>query len=563
MTGRQSENRPRPLSIAHPGAETQIIPLGGVGEFGANATIVRTAQTTILIDFGLMFPPDQNRPGVDYYINDPHALLQDFPELSAVFVTHAHEDHIGGLGFLLGLRELPVYSLAYTARIIRASLRVVPKGVALHEVALNQPVAHGDLSVEFIGVTHSIIRATALLVRTPSASILHSGDFKVDPLPEDGHPFQTERLRQVGEEGLDLLLMDSTNANKAGFCPSERDILPALASLIASAPGRVFLTTFSSHMPRIRGLAGIARQRNRRVILLGRSFHKHHQSALETGYLEHAPDLFITPARARELPDHRLLYILTGSQAEPRSALKRIASEHLEGISFQPGDRVLFSSKVIPGHERRVALLVGELESRGVEVFSARTHHIHTSGHAYREDLAYLLALTRPTHVAPIHGEYHQLAQHRQWLDSIVSEKQRVWQIGDGDILRLQEGHLTRDGRNERRLLPIDGNQHLPLTNAILKERKDMMYSGLVLISLRTGEELPNDCEVAVHGLVEENEGELARALRRALRMLAISDEAEPRERATQIFRICKRVLKDFFCGRPLMKIVLNGKIVK
>ncbi len=563
MTGQPTDSRAERTGFDPPAEGVQIIPLGGVGEFGANATLIRSARTTVLIDFGLMFPPDHSLPGVDFYINDPEGLLRDFPELSAVFLTHAHEDHIGGLGFLLGLRDLELYTLPYTARILRAAARGLLDGAQLHEVALNQSVDHGDLSFEFIGVTHSIAQACALLVRTPEGAILHSGDFKVDPLPGDGHPFQSDRLRQLGDEGLDLLLMDSTNANKPGFCPGESEIMPALEALIRDARGRVFLTTFSSHMPRIRRLAQIAKRQGRRVVLLGRSFQKHHLAALETGYMEHDPQLFISVEKAEELPDNRLLYVLTGSQGEPRSALKRVSSESLSGVSIRAGDRVIFSSKVIPGHERRVALLVGNLESRGVEVFTSRTRHIHTSGHAFREDLAYLLALTRPTHVAPIHGEFHQLSKHRQWLDAIVNDSQKVWPIMDGDVLTLSNGSLEHEPRGQSHMLPIDGNQNLPLTRTILKDRKDMMYSGLVLISIRVGSSPPNECEVALHGLVEAREGALAEAIGEALRPLEIGEEMEAEKRTKLLSKICKKVIKSFFSGRPLMKIVLNGKIVK
>ncbi|MCB1051923.1 MAG: ribonuclease J [Acidobacteria bacterium] len=537
----------------------KLIPLGGVGEFGANATILQTPQTSILIDFGLMFPPDQRQPGVEYYVIDPDQLLLDFPDLSAVFVTHGHEDHIGGLPFLLEKKDLPVYTMPYTAGLIRH--RMDKNGLKAHliEVKLNEPVQHFDIEVEFIGVTHSIVQATALLLRSHGVSIVHSGDFKVDALPGDDYPFQSERLRTLGEEGVDLLIVDSTNANKSGFCPSDYDIVETLEEQIQKAPGRVFFTTFSSHIPRLRKLKGIAERTGRKIALLGRSFVRHYVNSLDTRYLSHAQDTFISVEESRKFRDSELIYVVTGSQGERNSALSRIVKERFQSVQMKASDTVILSSKAIPGNERIVALLISEMENRGVKVISGNEFHVHTSGHGYREDSAYMLSLVRPKCVIPIHGEFSHLLSHFNWLKRMITADQSVMLMQNGDIMRISPSGVKLSGQMESRMLPIDGNQDLPIPQSVLRERKDMMYSGTVIISANTGRKpSDNHLEVRTFGMVEINPGFVANALRRAL----IGLLRDPHCDGDMILRRAKQWLKGEFFGRPLVQILFNGQFI-
>ena len=542
---------------------TRIVPLGGAGEFGANATIIQSERTTILVDFGIMFPPDQRQPGVDFYINDPQLLLDQFPNLSAVFITHAHEDHIGALPFLLEKIQVPVYTMPYTAKRFLIGGGFF-KGFEpdIRMVELNQAVEHGDLRVEFVGVTHSIVQACALAIDTPDGRILHSGDFKVDPLPGDGYPFQSERLRLLGDEGVDLLIMDSTNATKNGFCPSDFEMIPDLEKIIAGAAGRVFFTTFSSHMPRLKKLLAIAAELGRKICLLGRGFHKHYLTSLDTGYLTDS-EVFVSRDKAANLPDERLIYVATGSQGENQSALVKITKGELGGLELRAGDTVIFSSKTIPGNERQIALLASEMERQGVAVFTSRQAMIHTSGHGFREDLAYMLCLTRPRNVAPIHGEFHQLTHHFQWLQSLIGADQQVLLIEDGDSLLLSRGNISRGEIVDTRLLPVDGNQNLPLSKKILKDRKNMMYSGLILIAATVSDNPPGSrFQVATRGLAEAEEGLLAQAVCLDLQHLDLDLIPSAEERVSLIRQQARKSLKKNFFGRPLIQIVLNGEIV-
>jgi len=544
---------------------TRVIPIGGVGEFGANATVIQSRETTILVDFGLMFPPDKRQPGVDFYINDPDLLLESFPDLSAIFLTHGHEDHIGGLSFLLAKASLPIYAMPYTARLVRRALAYDADDVDadLRETALGEPVRHGDITVEMIGVTHSIVQATALSIKTPDGHVIHSGDFKVDALPEDGYPFQSDRFRALGEEGVDLLIMDSTNAVKHGFSPIDHEIEQNLEAHIAAAPGRVFLTTFSSHMPRIRRLHHIAKRTGRRLAFIGRSFGKHFQLALDTRYLTYHEDVITSVDAAAEMPDDKVIFVVTGSQGEQGSALMRIKRGTFRGISFQAGDTLIFSSKTIPGNERAVFLLSSDLQRDGVEVIADQGADVHTSGHGYREDMAYMLALTKPRFVAPIHGEFSFLRAHHAWLETLIDDDQRVLLIDDGDVLEIADGEVRLTGTVPVGLLPVDGNQNLPIDRTLISERKDMMYSGLVLVSaqVRLADDF-TDYEVETHGLVERRPGQAAKTLEAALGAVVL--EADDPDLITEtLMRCIKKSLKTFFNGRPLIKLVLNGRIVR
>lgn len=535
-------------------SQLQIIPIGGVGDFGANATVFRTATTTILVDFGLMFPPDTRQPGVDYYVPDCAALLREFPDLDAIFVTHGHEDHIGALPFLLRHQNLPIHTMPYTARLIRQKCRDLnPK---INHVALNQPIRCGDIQVEFIGVTHSIIQACALAISGAGQTVIHSGDFKVDALPGDGYPFQWDRFEQLGDQGVDLLIMDSTNAHRPGFCPSDAEIVDAIEDHIQKAKGRVFFTTFSSHMPRLRKLNAIAKASGRKIVLLGKSFTKHYEAGLESAYLEHPSDTFITSEEAESLPEDQLIFVVTGSQGERSSVLVKLSREAFQGLALKAGDTVIFSSKTIPGNERVIALLISDLERKGIDVVTARRASVHTSGHGYREDAAFLFNLTRPKHVIPIHGEFNFLLNHFRWLQGLIRSPQQVHMIQNGDIAELKGGRLTLSGTIQIPLVPIDGNQDCELAGHIIRERKDMMYSGLIAINVLTHPK--SSVEVETHGLAEQHPGTIASSLTKTLEPLVRQHLKGDLQKIVK--RETRRFLKTCFFGRPLIKIAVDGR---
>lgn len=541
---------------------TAFIPVGGVGEFGANSAIVQTATTTILIDFGLMFPPDSRQPGVDYYIVDPDQLLATYPGIQAIFLTHGHEDHIGGLPHLLPKLDVPVYAMPYTARLVATKFEDSVTKPNLIEVTLDEPIECGDINVSFIGVTHSFQHACALAVRTPGGTILHSGDFKVDPLPGDNYPFQSDRLGELGEQGVDLLVMDSTNADRNGFCPSDQALVPHWETIIAEAKGRVFFTTFSSHVPRIRKLFDIARRQGRVVACLGRSLNRHLSLAQDTGYLGAEADVWVAAETAMKMPHDKVIFAMTGSQGEPRSATARILNGDYRGLDFQSTDTVIFSSRAIPGNERQMALMTSDMERQGVQVITARDRHVHASGHAYREEVAYLLALTRPRTVVPIHGEFHHLLRHFKWLKAILGPNQDLSLVEDGQHLVLTADGIDLTVSKPIDFLPVDGNQERPLSRSVLKDRKNMMYSGLMLISWQDGARgEPPQVAVKTHGMALADESQVCARVAQTLGSLRAADDASEEIWAKQLRREARALLKPVFQGRPLLKCIVNGRI--
>lgn len=542
-------------------AKTRFIPLGGVGEFGANAAIVQTETTTVLIDYGLMFPPDTSKPGVDYYVHDWQTIMQLFPELSAVFVTHGHEDHIGGLPHLLPNVPLTVYTTPYTATLIRGALENHRHQTRFREVRLNDAVTHGDISVEFVGVTHSIVHACALHIETPWGTILHSGDFKVDPLPRDGHVFQTDRFRYLGDRGIDLLVMDSTNSQRSGFSPAEDDLLPDLEREIRASEGRVYITTFSSHMPRIKKLKALAEQCGRVLCLVGRSLERHYKAAIGAGYFDEYDAGVVSVDQARDMPENRVLFVITGSQGETASSLVRMQRESFRGLRFNRQDTVIFSSRAIPGNERKIALLTGSLEAMGVRVVTPRESHVHTSGHGHREDLAYLLNLTRPKAVAPIHGEFHHLLTHFRWLQKVAGEETHLLLIEDGDAICLDGENIFLGDKIRTELVPIDGNQNVPLSRAAIRDRKNMMYSGFILIACSFDREGKPQFSVEGYGLAGDPEDGFLTYIDEALSDLKLQKSQSDGAHADRILDTAREALRGVFFGKPTIKVVVNGKI--
>lgn len=542
--------------------ETRFIPVGGVGEFGANASILKTSTTTVLIDFGLMFPPDSRKPGVDYYVVNPQKLLAAFPDIQAIFLTHGHEDHIGGLPHLLPHRNLPVFALPYTARLVAEKFHDQAFTPVLQEVELNQAIPFGDIQVTFLGVTHSIQHACSLAIDTPAGRLIHSGDFKVDPLPEDNHPFQSEHFRQWGKKGVDILLMDSTNATKPGFCPSDQALLPHWENIISQAQGRVFFATFSSHMPRVKKIIKLAAKLGRKVAFLGRSLKRHMKIAVETGYLGLRADVMVSFEQAMKIPEDTILFVMTGSQGEPRSATARILRNDYKGLAFNSRDTVIFASKAIPGNERQMALLCSDMERKGITVVTGKDQPVHASGHAYREELAYLLCLTNPKTAIPIHGEFHHLLKHFQWLNQIMDDHGQLLLIEDGDQVVLDSSGTRLEQNIRVELLPIDGNQELPLENSLIRQRKDMMYSGLLIIAWHHQEKSAEPLiQVSTCGMVLADPDESMARITVELQRMDYRQYVNDDLWASTLRKTARSVLRQFFYGRPLIKCIVNGNI--
>ncbi|MGB8527615.1 MAG: ribonuclease J, partial [Rhodoplanes sp.] len=439
--------------------ELVFAPLGGVGEIGMNLSLYGFGpprkRAWIAVDLGVAFAGD-DLPGIDLIMPDIRFLVQQKRDLRALVLTHAHEDHFGALIDLWPQFRAPVYATPFTAALFEAKRLSEPGApeVPINIVPLGGRLSLDPFDVEFVSVAHSIPESNALIIRTPTGAVLHTGDWKLDSHPVIGPPTDEAKLKALGEAGCLAVVGDSTNAIRAGRSPSERDVAKTLGELIASAPARVAVTTFASHVGRIRSVAEAARSCGREVVMIGRAMERIAQVARETGYLDG-----IRPFRSAEtfghLPREKVVALCTGSQGEPRSALARIAENNHPDVGLDKGDRVIFSSRTIPGNEKAVNRVINGLIDQGVDVITDRTHLVHVSGHPRRDEMSDLLSWVRPRIVVPVHGEALHLAEH-----AALARKDGIGETilcRNGDLVRLApepagiidevpQGRLYKDG---------------------------------------------------------------------------------------------------------------------
>jgi ribonuclease J len=466
--------------------ELVFAPLGGVGEIGMNLALYgfgpQRKRAWIAVDLGVAFAGD-DLPGVDLIMPDIRFLMREKRDLRALVLTHAHEDHFGALLDLWPQFRAPVYATPFTAALFEAKRLSEPGApeVPIHVVPLGGRLSLDPFDVEFVSVAHSIPESNALIIRTPAGAVLHTGDWKLDPHPAIGPPTDEARLRALGEAGCLAVLGDSTNAIRAGRSPSERDVAKTLGELIASAPARVAVTTFASHVGRIRSVAEAASACGREVVLIGRAMERIAQVAHETGYLKG-----IRPFRSAEsfghLPRERVVALCTGSQGEPRSALARIAEENHPDVSLDKGDRVIFSSRTIPGNEKAVNRVINGLVDQDVEVITDRTHLVHVSGHPRRDEMKDMLSWVRPRIVVPVHGEALHLAEHASLARESGVKETILCRNGDlvrlapepaGIIDEVPQGRLYKDGA-----LLVQGESRT------VADRRRLAYVGIVSVAV-------------------------------------------------------------------------------
>src|SRR5689334_4984996 len=388
--------------------ELVFAPLGGVGEIGMNLSIYGLGpeghRTWLAIDCGIGFAAEEHVPGVDVILPDIRFLIEERKNLVGLVITHGHEDHIGAIVDLWPKLKVPIFATPFTAALLEAKRQSEPGApeIPVTIVPVSGRVTVGPFDVEYVAVAHSIPESHALVIRTPLGAVLHTGDWKIDPEPVIGPKTDEARLRAVGDEGVLALVGDSTNAVREGRSPSETDVGKCLAELIRTAPARVAVTTFASNVSRLRCVADAARACGREVIVVGRAMERIVQVARETGYLEGVQE-FRSLETYGYLPPNKVLALCTGSQGEPRSALSRIARDDHPEVTFNRGDRVIFSSRAIPGNEKAVSGIINNLVLRGVEVITDRTHLVHVSGHPRQAELQDMLSWVRPQIVLPVH----------------------------------------------------------------------------------------------------------------------------------------------------------------
>jgi ribonuclease J len=462
-----------------------IIPLGGIGEIGMNSTVLECGDDIIVIDAGLMFP-DPEMLGVDIVIPDFIYLYENRHKVRAIVLTHAHEDHIGALPFLLRELNVPVYGTRLTLGFVKDKLKEhgLDDKVTLITVRPREVVEIGCFRVEFIRVTHSIVDGVGLGITTPAGCVVHTGDFKIDPTPVDNEVMDLGTFSGYGDRGTLALLSDSTNALQGGYTFSEKEVRRGLEEIFQKAKGRIVVATFASNIHRVQQIIDVAVMHGRKVILNGRSMIANALIALDLGYLKMPPDTWLKIDALKTLPDDQIVLITTGSQGEPMSALTLMAANEHKHFQIRKGDTIVLSSKMIPGNERAITRIINHLFKHGAEVFYEKVSEVHVSGHASKEELKLLLNLVRPKFFIPVHGEYRHLVHHAKLAQKVNIPEENIFILEDGEVMEFTSGTARRAGRVPAGRVLIDGKVPGGVETVVLRDRMKLAHDGVVIVIL-------------------------------------------------------------------------------
>jgi ribonuclease J len=551
-------------------AGLEVVPLGGLGEFGMNMMAVSWGDTTILIDAGVMFP-DPDQLGVDLIIPDLSYVEARRDRVKALILTHGHEDHIGAVPHVAPLFDGPIYGTAFTLALVEHKLEEagIDARHRLKTIAPRQTVTVGPLGVEFIRVTHSMPDCVALAITSPAGTIIHTGDFKIDQTPIDGHHFDLHRFAELGSAGVLALFADSTNIDRRGFTGSEIEVIDAFEELFTSTEGKLVVAAFSSSIYRVQVLVDLAAQFDRKVAFVGRSLIQNTEIAQRLGFLRIPSGLQIRDADVQNYPAQDILCVATGSQGEPQAALPRIAIDDHRYVRLGADDTVVFSARAIPGNEKAIARTMSHITRRGADVVTDSMKQVHVSGHGSAEELKLVLSLVRPRYFVPIHGEYRQLAQHARVAQRVMAGSDRRVQVllaEDGDIIQFdQHGARIADKAPTGRVL-IDVTRVGEVGEEVLRDRRHLAGDGLVVaviaISRATGA-LVGDPEVIARGYVVD-EGQAQTLFKDAARVIGDCVEASSVEERTDQGLMTEKLrveLRRFFKKRsgrrPLVLPVL------
>ena len=491
----------------------EIIPLGGIGEFGMNCTLLRYGDEMLVLDAGMGFP-EESVYGVDVCIPDFDILEQYKQDITAIILTHGHEDHLGALPYLLKKINVPVYASHFTLGLAESKLdeHGILGEVLLHRVEPRDVVTLGSFTIEFIRASHSLIDCFHLAIKTPVGTIIHTGDYKVDETPVIGEPIDLRTLRRYGQEGVLALLSDSTNATVPGRTPSERAVIPAFEEIFAEAQGRIIVAAFASSIHRLQIVFDLAQQFDRKVCVLGRSMQKNVDIAERLGYLDIHDRMLVGINDAKLLADDEIVFLVTGSQAEPRAALYQLATQVYKGLTIEEGDTVVLSARIIPGNERAISKLIGHIYKRGANIIEEKRRLIHVSGHASQDDIRIMTEAVRPKFVVPIHGEYRMLFRHKEFVKNHLGyAEENIVLIENGDVLELDGERAAIVDKKEIKRTFIDESGFEEIEYETVRERKKMAYEGMitlvVIIDRDTGQlqSPPQIVAQGVRGLEDAN----------------------------------------------------------
>jgi len=545
-----------------------VIPLGGIGEFGMNTMCVRFGDESILIDAGMGFP-EETPYGVDISIPDFGQLAADDLGMSALVLTHGHEDHIGAVPYFLKKFNVPVYGSRLTLGFVERKLEEhgMLGDVLMHTVEAGDTITVGSFDVEFIHASHSLVDCFSIAVGTPAGTIVHTGDYKIDETPVIGKPYDLESLQRIGDAGVLALFSDSTNATVPGRTPSESDVVPDLEHIFETAEGRLIITTFSSSMHRIQVILDLAEAFGRAVCVLGRSMQGNIELADEMGLLEIPEGLLVGLSEARQIPDDELVYLVTGSQGESRAVLWNLATQSYKGISIEKGDLVVLSARIIPGNERRISKMIGAIYRKGGSIIEEKRRLIHVSGHGSQEDIRIMTETVRPEFVVPIHGEFRMLFRHKEFLKNHLGYRDdQVILIEDGDVLELAPGMANVTDRIEPSRVFIEDDGFREIGMDTLKERKKLAFQGLVSVTvtvdLRSGKMIA-DPSITIRGVggIDETNGfraGAADAIEEIVEQARIRSGKDLEEIAEDLRLALKRMVKARSGSKPLVIVKIQ-----
>lgn len=477
------QDRPGALSMSN---TLEIIPLGGIGEFGMNCTLMRYDDEMLIIDAGMGFP-EESAYGVDISIPDFDRLEEFRDHITAIILTHGHEDHLGALPYVLKKFNVPVYASHFTLGLAESKLdeHDLLGDVILHRVEPRDVVTIGSFTIEFIRASHSLVDCFHLAIKTPVGTIIHTGDYKVDETPVIGEAIDLRTLRRYGQEGVLALLSDSTNATVPGRTPSERAVIPAFEEIFAEAKGRIIVAAFASSIHRLQIVIDMAQQFGRKLCVLGRSMQKNIEIGDRLGYLDIPDGLMVGINETKRYLDHEIVFLVTGSQGEARAALSQMATQTYKGLAVEEGDTVVLSARIIPGNERVISRMIGYMYKRGANIIEEKRRLIHVSGHASQEDIRIMTEAVRPKFVVPIHGEYRMLFRHKEFVKNHLGyAEENIVLIENGDVLELDGERADIIGKRDIGRTFINDSGFEEIERETVRERRKMAYEGMITLVL-------------------------------------------------------------------------------
>ena len=490
----------------------RIIPLGGLGEIGKNITAIEYEDEIIVIDCGISFP-DEDMYGIDLVIPDIKYLLDNKDKVKGLFLTHGHEDHIGAIPYILKQINMPVYGTKLTIGLVESKLKEhdMLSKTNLIPISPGESIKLNKLIIEFIRVTHSIAESCALAIHTPIGIVLHTGDFKIDYTPIDGKVMDLNRIAQLGQEGILLLMADSTNVERAGHSLSEKIIGETLNRIISNANGRVIVATFASNIHRMQQIADASMMYNRKIVFSGRSMENISTVAMDLGYLHIPKESIVGIEDLNRYPSDKITIITTGSQGEPMAGLSRIAYGSHRHISIEQDDLFIISASPIPGNDKLVSRVINQLYRKGVEVIYEDLEDIHVSGHAYKEELKLIHTLVKPKYFMPVHGEYRHLKHHSDLALKLGMDKSNVFTLETGQVLEISQDKAIATEKVHTGVVFVDGIGVGDVGNIVLRDRRDLARDGMVTIVVAINKEtysIVSGPDIITRGFIYARESE-------------------------------------------------------